>query len=105
MRRLVVRNRTISWFSRLVIAAGVLAGANTPLKVTDSKPGTVAATVGKSGSSADGSALVTAKALILPDLINGIATFGVVNYNNAIVIWSMPSRNIAHACFKCCRRE
>ena len=65
-------NRTISWFNRSMMALGVLAGANTACSVPDSKPGSPAsATVGNPGTSADGCALATAKALTRPDLIYG----------------------------------
>src|SRR5262249_49968490 len=53
---------------RLTTTAGVLAGANTPVSPIASYPGTVAATVGSPGSSAKGSALVTANAFNLPAL-------------------------------------
>src|SRR4029077_11428627 len=68
----VLRNRTISSFSRLMTAAGVLAGAYIASIPTISYPGTPeAAIVGKPAISADGCALVTAKALNLPDLTCG----------------------------------
>ena len=63
---------TISWCSRLMIAAGVLAGAHMPIRPAYSYPGKPAdATVGKPGTSAEGSALVTAKAFNLPDFTWG----------------------------------
>ena len=56
-----------------MIAAGVLAGAQMPVIPTTFKTRQPeAATVGKPGTSADGSALVTAKALNLPDFTCGI---------------------------------
>src|SRR3990172_9535974 len=67
-----LRNRTISWFSRLTIAAGVPAGPNMHNVDTDSYPGRPeAATVGNSGNAMEGCAPETAKALNLPDLICG----------------------------------
>src|SRR4029077_16395719 len=64
--------RTTSWFSRVMIAAGVLAGASRPVIAPDSYPARPeAATVGKSGTNADGCALPTAKALTLPALMYG----------------------------------
>ena len=47
-------------------AAGILAGANTASGAVDSYPGTDAATVGKPGTSAEGSSVVTASARSLP---------------------------------------
>ena len=52
-----------------MIATGALAGANMAVAPAVSYPGSVAATVGKPGTSGDGLALVTATARSLPDLI------------------------------------
>lgn len=74
------RTRTVSWLSRLISVSSVLAGANIPIINADSYPGSPeAATVGKPGASADGSALVTARALNLPDLTCGIPAFTATN--------------------------
>src|SRR4051812_46169759 len=71
-----------------MVAGGVLLGANTPMMDSDSYPGTVAATVGNSGVSGDGSRLVTASALTLPDLIWGATAEAVAN-----MIWFSPEIN------------
>src|SRR3990172_11288378 len=71
----LLRARTISWFSRLMIAAGVLAGANKAVDAVDSYPGRpAAAIVGRPGANADGLALATAKALNRPNLTHGMTT-------------------------------
>src|ERR1041384_1945904 len=60
--------RTISWLRRLSMAWGVFAGAIITSGETDSNPGIpAAATVGNPGATADGCALVTARALNLSD--------------------------------------
>src|ERR1051325_8745114 len=75
-----------------MIAGGVLAGANTPMMDSDSYPGSVDATVGRSGVSADGSRLVTASALSLPDLMCGVTADAVEN-----MIWFSPEINPVNA--------
>src|SRR5687768_9161117 len=64
----LLSTRATSWFNLLMIAGGVLAGAHIPVIPSTSKPGRPdAAIVGRPGTSTEGSALVTANALNLPD--------------------------------------
>jgi len=66
--------------SAAVLVSGVLAGAKSPDIDVDTNPGRVAATVGKLGTSTDGSALVTARARNLPDFTSGIAVLGLPKF-------------------------
>jgi hypothetical protein len=59
----------IWWLSAATIGAGVPFGAPMPCQVLASKPGTVSATVGRSGSACERSAVVTASARTLPALM------------------------------------
>ena len=69
---------SLAIFCRLALrrpatSAGKPAGARIAHQVTSTKPGTAEATVGTSGSTADGCAPVTASARTLPPLISGKA--------------------------------